>query len=45
MMASKELGEDVHLQPGDMLIVPQNRLSKIRSFIPSSGVTMLPTQF
>jgi polysaccharide export outer membrane protein len=45
LMASKDLGEDIHLQPGDMLIVPQNRLSKIRSFIPSSGVTMLPTQF
>jgi polysaccharide export outer membrane protein len=45
LMASKDMGEDVHLQPGDMLIVPQNRLSKIRSFIPSSGVTMLPTQF
>jgi polysaccharide biosynthesis/export protein len=45
LMASKDLAEDFHLQPGDMLIVPQNRLSKIRSFIPSSGVTMLPTQF
>lgn len=45
LMASKDLGEDVHLQPGDMLIVPQNRLSKIRSFIPSSGFTMMPTQF
>jgi polysaccharide export outer membrane protein len=45
LMASKELGEDVHLQPGDMLIVPQNQLSKIRSFIPSSGFTMMPTQF
>jgi polysaccharide biosynthesis/export protein len=45
LMASKELGEDVHLQPGDMLIVPQNTISKIRSFIPSSGVTMLPTGF
>jgi polysaccharide biosynthesis/export protein len=45
LMASKDLGEDAYLQPGDMLIVPQNRISKIRSFIPSSGVTMLPTQF
>jgi polysaccharide biosynthesis/export protein len=45
LMASKDLGEDYHLQPGDMLIVPQNQLSKIRSFIPSSGITMLPTQF
>jgi polysaccharide export outer membrane protein len=45
LMASKDMREDVHLQPGDMLIVPQNRLSKVRSFIPSTGLTMLPTQF
>ena len=45
LMASKDLREDAHLQPGDLLIVPQNRLSKIRSFIPNTGITMLPTQF
>jgi len=45
LMASKDLGEDANLQPGDMLIVPQNRLSKIRSFIPSSGLSVIPTQF
>jgi polysaccharide biosynthesis/export protein len=39
LMASKALGEDVYLQPGDMLIVPQNRFSKIRSFIPNAGVS------
>jgi polysaccharide export outer membrane protein len=26
--------EDVHLRPGDMLFVPQNKISKIRPFIP-----------
>jgi polysaccharide export outer membrane protein len=26
--------EDVHLRPGDMLFVPQNKMSKIRPFIP-----------
>jgi polysaccharide export outer membrane protein len=47
LMASetRDLNEDPHLQPGDMLIIPQNRLSKIRSFIPSSGFTVMPTQF
>lgn len=45
LMASKDMREDIHLQPGDMLIVPQNRLSKVRSFIPNAGITMLPTQF
>lgn len=26
--------EDIHLRPGDMLVVPQNRLSKIKPFLP-----------
>jgi len=34
--------EDVHLRPGDMLFVPQNAFSKIRTFIPSSGISMRP---
>jgi protein involved in polysaccharide export with SLBB domain len=37
LMASKDLSEDVHLQPGDMLIVPQNRFSKIRGLLPNSS--------
>jgi polysaccharide biosynthesis/export protein len=36
------LSEDVHLQPGDMLFVPKNRLSKIAPFIPSANVAMVP---
>jgi polysaccharide export outer membrane protein len=39
------LSEDVHLQPGDMLFVPKNRISKIAPFIPSANVAMLPGQF
>jgi polysaccharide export outer membrane protein len=38
MMKSKDLQEDVYLHPGDMIFVPQNRISKIARFIPSSGV-------
>jgi len=30
--------EDIHLRPGDMLFVPQNRISKIKQFLPSSSV-------
>jgi polysaccharide export outer membrane protein len=40
LMASKDLSEDIHLQPGDMLIVPQNRISKIKGLIPSSNFSV-----
>jgi polysaccharide biosynthesis/export protein len=39
LMASKDLSEDIRLQPGDMLFVPQNSLSKIKPFLPSSTVS------
>jgi polysaccharide export outer membrane protein len=29
-----QFDEDVHLHPGDMLFVPQNRFSKIKPFLP-----------
>jgi polysaccharide biosynthesis/export protein len=32
------LTEDPYLHPGDMLLVPKNRFSKIRPFIPNPGV-------
>jgi polysaccharide export outer membrane protein len=38
MLASKDLSEDIHLRPGDLIYVPQNRLSKIRQYIPNSGM-------
>ena len=38
MLASRDLSEDIHLQPGDFLYVPQNSISKIRSFIPNPGI-------
>ncbi|MGH9678976.1 MAG: polysaccharide biosynthesis/export family protein [Candidatus Acidiferrales bacterium] len=40
MMANGDLTEDIHLQPGDLIFVPQNKLSKIRSFIPNTGLGM-----
>ena len=39
LMASRDLSEDIHLQPGDLLYVPQNSLSKIRPFLPTSSVS------
>jgi polysaccharide export outer membrane protein len=32
------LTEDPYLHPGDMLFVPKNRFSKIRTFIPTTGI-------
>lgn len=47
MLKSRNLGEDVHLRPRDVLFVPQNLLSKIRQFIPASTLSLYasPTQF
>lgn len=40
MLASKDLSEDLHLKPGDIVYVPQNRISKLKRFIPSTGMGM-----
>ncbi len=39
--------EDVDLRPGDMLFVPQNRISKIKPFLPTYGLStyMTPGMF
>ena len=44
LMADRDLSEDIRLQPGDMLFVPQNSLSKIKPFLPSSSVSALVGQ-
>jgi polysaccharide export outer membrane protein len=38
MLVSRNLAEDIRLQPGDMLFVPQSAFSKIRPFIPSTSM-------
>jgi polysaccharide export outer membrane protein len=38
MLASRNLQEDPHLLPGDMLFVPQNSISKIRKYLPTSSM-------
>jgi hypothetical protein len=47
MLKEKSLEEDAHLQPGDLIFVPQNTISKIARFIakPSASMYMSPTQF
>ena len=39
LLATRNLSEDVQLQPGDMLYVPQNAFSKIRPFLPTSSMS------
>jgi len=38
LLASRNLSEDVRLQPGDMLYVPQSTFSKIRPFLPTTSI-------
>jgi polysaccharide export outer membrane protein len=38
MLKKGSLHEDPVLQPGDMLVVPKNFISKIKAFIPNTGV-------
>jgi polysaccharide biosynthesis/export protein len=47
MMKSRNLAEDIHLRPGDFLFVPQNLISKIKQYLPTSSLSMYasPTQF
>jgi polysaccharide export outer membrane protein len=47
MMSARNLDEDIHLRPGDLLFVPQNTISKLRKFLPGSsmGLYVNPTQF
>jgi len=47
MLASRNLAEDMHLQPGDFVFVPQSKISKIRQYLPASNLSMYfnPTQF
>ncbi len=47
MLGAKNLREDLHLQDGDMIFVPQNFMSKIERFIPVSRTTLYlnPNQF
>jgi len=47
MLKESSLKEDAHLQPGDLVFVPQNSISKIARFLskPSVSAYVSPTQF
>jgi len=47
MLGQGSLKEDAHLAPGDLVFVPQNRISKIERFLSRASLTMYmnPTQF
>jgi len=47
MLDSHDLREDFHLQPGDLIFVPQSRVSKVRKFVPTNSMSwfMNPLQF
>jgi polysaccharide export outer membrane protein len=47
MLKSRTLREDIHLRPGDLLFVPQNLISKIKQYMPTSSLSMYasPAQF
>jgi len=38
MLDSRNVREDLHLQPGDFVFVPQSRISKIRKFVPTNSM-------
>ncbi len=40
MLKEKNLKEDAHLRPGDMIFVPQNAISKIARFLTKPSVSM-----
>ena len=42
MESQRNLSEDVHLRPGDMLFVPKNGFSKVAPFIPTANLSMVP---
>jgi polysaccharide biosynthesis/export protein len=47
MLNARNLAEDFHLRAGDLVYVPQNWISKIRRFLPTSSLSTYvnPTQF
>jgi polysaccharide export outer membrane protein len=47
MLDSRDIGEDLHLRPGDFVFVPQSRIAKIRRYVPTNSMSwyMNPLQF
>ena len=45
MISSLDLSEDIHIQPGDMIVVPKNAFSKIMPFIPRASLGLYTYPF
>jgi len=47
MLDSRNISEDLHLQAGDFIYVPQSRISKIRKYVPTNSMSwyMNPLQY
>lgn len=49
LLASRNLSEDLRLEPGDVVYVPQNKYSKVRPFLPNptagAGIYYNPASF
>lgn len=47
MLDAHDLHEDLHLQPGDFIYVPQSRIAKLRRYVPTNSMSwyMNPLQF
>lgn len=49
LLASRNLSEDLRLEPGDVVYVPQNKYSKVRPYLPSpaagAGIYYNPASF
>jgi polysaccharide export outer membrane protein len=43
ILHGKNIGEDVHLQPGDMIFVPEKAIAKFREYVPYSIAMVPPT--
>jgi polysaccharide biosynthesis/export protein len=45
LLAQRDLNEDVHIQPGDVLYVPSSRMSLIRPYLPNSNIFFNPFSY
>jgi protein involved in polysaccharide export with SLBB domain len=45
LLAERDLNEDVHLQPGDVLYVPSSKMSTIRPYLPNSNIFLNPFSY
>jgi polysaccharide export outer membrane protein len=43
ILHGKNIGEDVHLQPGDMIFVPEKAIAKFKEYVPYSIAMVPPT--